>query len=135
MEKPEFPMVRGAELISAEKKDEIAEKAWAQSNGNALAFRQLCAEHVRGDIDLFAETGTAIRSGRSRAFAPGSDQYTATGGETIDRHVASTAARPSPEAVKEPIAPGSAGETWAEPKPPEPEPAPYQPPVPEVPVA
>lgn len=124
---PEFPMVRGAEQYNDAQKQEVAEKAWSQSNGSALAFRQLCAEHVRGDIDLFAESGAAIKQGRTRAFGPGSDQYTASGGETIDRHVAAAAPLPASAsaalsagtagdpATLEPPAPGSAGAEWIAP--------------------
>jgi hypothetical protein len=78
---PEFPALAGTANMSSDTKSKIASAAWAQSHGNQRAFAQLCAEHVRGEINLFSESPTSIRV-RGKTPAVGSDRLTATGGET-----------------------------------------------------
>lgn len=92
-EMPEFPNVAGARTIADGDKERIAEAAWGQANGNRLAFQQLCAEHVRGEIDLFSDDPRAIRL-RGASAGVGSDKLTATGGEVHDIGGTSSAAMP-----------------------------------------
>lgn len=85
MDAPEFPPI--ATDLSDADKQRISEKAWEQAHGSPTAHAQLCAEHARGEIDLFSENPTAIRppSGRRRAGEGNGDpRLTATGGETMD---------------------------------------------------
>lgn len=82
-ETPPFPQVAGHEKISESDKTSIAEAAWRQASGSVRAFGQLVAEHVRGEINLLGENPSQIRV-RGTSPAPGSDQYTATGGEVGD---------------------------------------------------
>jgi hypothetical protein len=48
---PPFPPLAGGDLSKSEQA-KVADAAWARSGGSIQAFEQLCAEHVRGEIDL-----------------------------------------------------------------------------------
>lgn len=108
---PDFPNVAGARFISGDDRKRISEAAWAQSNGSVRAFEQLCAEHARGEIDLFSDAPTAIRL-RGSSPAPGSDRFTATGGETGSEAGAAPAPQSAPSvsqtAAAAPPAPSTA---------------------------
>lgn len=95
---PEFPPVAGADQLSEDERQRIAEAAWAQSHGSVSAFAMLCAEHVNGDIDLFSDNPTAIARRQPRT-GPGDDAFTATGGETSDTRSPASAAPPGAAAT------------------------------------
>jgi hypothetical protein len=58
---------KGADRMPAGERKRVAEAAWKQSGGSMTAFEQLCAEHMRGEINLFGETPTAIGGDGARA--------------------------------------------------------------------
>lgn len=109
---PDFPSIAGQENIPDGDRQRIAEAAWRQSHGSIAAFQRLCVEHVRGDIDLFAEDQTALRakSPPDDVLGPGDRRLTATGGE-VGGPIAGPAGK-SPETI--------------EPKPPQREPKPAE---------
>lgn len=54
-EVPAFPPLSGTEQFPAVLTNRIAAVAWEKANGDTAIFQRLCAQHVRGDIDLFAD--------------------------------------------------------------------------------
>lgn len=52
---PAFPPFKGTEQLPQVLTTRIAAVAWEKSAGNEDEFRRLCLQHVRGDIDLFAD--------------------------------------------------------------------------------
>lgn len=67
---PDFPGFAGADRVPAGERKRIATAAWAQSGGNMTAFEQLCAEHMRGEINLFGDKPTAIGGDGAAATQP-----------------------------------------------------------------
>ncbi len=51
-EAPPFPASAHVEGMSDGDKTSVAAAAWKQAFGSLVAFERLCAEHVRGEIDL-----------------------------------------------------------------------------------
>lgn len=91
---PEFPAVHGSARVSQEDRDKIASAAWQNANGDQRYFEQLCAQHLRGEIDLFSDAPTAIGGGNS---LPRPENRTAIGGATMGRE-RSAALVPEPAA-------------------------------------
>lgn len=52
---PAFPALSGTEQLHATIKARIAACAWEDAGGDENLFVRLCLQHVRGDIDLFAD--------------------------------------------------------------------------------
>lgn len=52
---PAFPPFSGTEQLPNMLKRRIAAVAWEKSAADEKEFRRLCVQHVRGDIDLFAD--------------------------------------------------------------------------------
>ena len=52
---PIFPQLSGTEQLPQVLTTRIAAVAWEKAAGDISAFQRLCAQHVRGDIDLFAD--------------------------------------------------------------------------------
>lgn len=52
---PDFPPFPGTEQLPQVLKGRIAAVAWEKAEGDETAFQRLCVQHVRGDIDLFAD--------------------------------------------------------------------------------
>jgi hypothetical protein len=99
-EVPAFPVYSGTEQLPFQLLRAIASRAWEKAEGDNAVFQRLCLQHVRGEIDLFADNppetdaSERVRADRlQQAFAAAG---AAPPAETIEP-IAPAAPRPEPD--------------------------------------
>lgn len=91
-ETPAFPVYSGTEQLPVQLRNAIAVRAWEKAEGDNAIFQRLCLQHVRGEIDLFADN------------PPETDASERVRADRLQQEFEAAAARPAAETAV-PIAP------------------------------
>jgi hypothetical protein len=92
---PQFPQLSGTEQLPRILKSRIAALAWEKAEGNTALFQRFCFQHVRGEIDLFAD------------HPPETDVSERVRMDRLEREFALAAQQPPPAAEAAPVAPAA----------------------------